>query len=183
MTDDGSDDPFDTLSEAYETMYEYVADDLRKAEDRADLRIHELIDKAKDKIKHLEKIAEQDAEKLAVWLKRELDEVVTHVSETEYAIKDWLGFETSLIENSIIRALLEATDKTSLVLLRMKKHAHGPYDYHTGEIAGFGTLVCDRCGEKLHFHKAGKIPPCPRCHETGFHRIQVDLRKQAARLV
>ncbi|MCK5669240.1 MAG: hypothetical protein KAI15_09155, partial [Gammaproteobacteria bacterium] len=44
----------------------------------------------------------------------------------------------------------------------------------TGEIAGFGTLVCDECGEKLHFHKSGHIPPCPKCHKTSFHRIQID---------
>ena len=41
---------------------------------------------------------------------------------------------------------------------------------HTGEVTGAGTLVCDKCGEKLHFHKAGKIPPCPKCHATQFHR-------------
>ena len=167
-------DPFDTLSEAYATMYEHVGDDLHKSEDRTGLLIHDLIDEAKDKIKDLEEMAEEDAEKLAVWLKRDLDEAINYVSETEYAIKDWLGFETSQIENAMIHALLETTDKTTLALLKMKQHVHKPYDYHTGEVAGFGTLICDECGEKLHFHKAGKIPPCPRCHETSFHRIQVD---------
>ncbi len=48
----------------------------------------------------------------------------------------------------------------------LDKRAHP----HTGEIIGAGTLVCDQCGEKLHFHKAGKIPPCPKCHGTTFHR-------------
>ncbi len=174
MTDNESYDPFDTLSEAYEAMYEQVADDLHRTEDKTGPLIHELIDGAKDKIKDLEEIAEEDAEKLAVWLKRDLDEVTNYVSETEYALKDWLGFETSLIENAMIHTLLESTDRAKLALLKMKKSIHEPYDYHTGEVAGFGTLICDECGEKLHFHKAGKIPPCPRCHETSFHRIQVD---------
>ena len=174
MTDHESYDPFDTLSEAYETMYEYVADDLHKSDNKTGLLIHELVDDARDKIKDLEEIAEEDAEKLAAWLKRDLDEVTNYVSETEYALKDWLGFETSVIENALIHTLLETTDKATLALLRMKKSVHKPYNYHTGEVAGFGTLICDECGEKLHFHKAGKIPPCPRCHETSFHRIQVD---------
>ena len=77
-------------------------------------------------------------------------------------------------KGAVIHALLETADKTTLALLRMKKNAHQPYDYHTGEIAGFGTLICDECGEKLHFHKAGHIPPCPKCHKTSFHRIQID---------
>ncbi len=174
MTDHESYDPFDTLSEAYETMYESVADDLHKSDNKTGLLIHELVDEARDKIKDLEEIAEEDAEKLAAWLKRDLDEVTNYVSETEYALKDWLGFETSVIENALIHTLLETTDKATLALLRMKKSVHKPYNYHTGEVAGFGTLICDECGEKLHFHKAGKIPPCPRCHETSFHRIQVD---------
>ena len=109
-----------------------------------------------------------------MWLRRDFDDVVNYISETDYAVKDWLGFETSLIKNEFIKALLDTADKTTLALLRMKENAHEPYDYRTGEIAGFGTLICDECGEKLHFHKAGHIPPCPKCHKTSFHRIQID---------
>ncbi len=136
--------------------------------------IHQLVDDAKEKAKKIEEVTEEDAEKLTAWLKRDLDEVTNYLSETEYAVKDWLGFETSLIKNAMIRMMLEAADKTTVELLRMKENAHKPYDYHTGEIAGFGTLICDECGEKLHFHNAGKIPPCPKCHKTSFHRIQID---------
>jgi len=74
----------------------------------------------------------------------------------------------------MIHALLETADKTTVALLRMKQNAREPYEYKTGEIAGFGTLICDRCGEKLHFHKAARIPPCPGCHETAFHRILIE---------
>ena len=167
-------DPLDTLGAAYETMYEHVAQNLHKAKDKTGPLIHQLVDDAKEKAKEVEEVTEEDAEKLTAWLKRDLDDVISYLSETEYAVKDWLGFETSLIKNAMIHMMLETADKTTVELLRMKENAHKPYDYHTGEIAGFGTLICDECGEKLHFHKAGKIPPCPRCHKTSFHRIQID---------
>ena len=167
-------DPLDSLGAIYETMYEQVAENLHKAKDKTGPLIHQLIDEAKDKAKEIEEVTEEDAEKLGAWLKRDLDDVISYLSETEYAVKDWLGFETSLIKNAMIRMMLETADKTTVELLRMKENAHKPYDYRTGEIAGFGTLICDECGEKLHFHKAGKIPPCPKCHKTSFHRIQID---------
>ena len=167
-------DPFDVLSDAYEKMYESVADGMDKAKTKTGPIIHELIDEAEEKITHLEDVTEEDAKNLGKWLRRDLDDAINYVSETGHALTEWLGFETALMKNTMINALLETADKTTLALLRMKDNAHKPYEYKTGEVAGFGTLICDECGEKLHFHKAGKIPPCPRCHETRFHRIQID---------
>lgn len=174
MADDKHKDTLDTLGEAYDTMYEHVSENLHKAKEKSGPVIHELIEEARQKVVELEDVADEDAEKLAKWLRRDLDDVISYLSETEYAFKDWLGFETSIIKRSLINAMLETADQTTLALLRMKDNAHEPYDYHTGEIAGYGTLICDECGEKLHFHQAGKIPPCPKCHKTRFHRIQID---------
>lgn len=174
MTKRSEFDPFDALSDAYETMYEHVASGLHAATHKTGPLIHDLVDEAEEKISNLENVTEKDAKDLANWLRRDLDDVINYVSETEHAFNDWLGFETSMIKTSFINALLETADPTTLALLRMKDNAHEPYVYHTSEVAGIGTLICDECGEKLHFHKAGRIPPCPKCHKTTFHRIQID---------
>ena len=174
MPDNKHSDPLGGLSEIYETMYENVAENLQKAKERSGTLVHDLIEEAREKVVELEDIADEDAEKLAIWLRRDFDDVINYVSETDYAVKDWLGFETSLIKSELIQAMLDTADKTTLALLRMKENAHEPYEYHTGEVAGSGTLICDECGEKLHFHKAAHIPPCPKCHNTSFHRIQID---------
>ena len=107
---------------------------------------------------------------MSAYIKRDLSDAADHLSETGRELKDWLGFETTLLESSIFDLLLKAADKTTLELLKMKEDAQQASIYHTGEITGPGTLVCDQCGEKLHFRKAGKIPPCPKCHATTFHR-------------
>jgi hypothetical protein len=174
MSDNKSLDPFDALSQAYEKMYEQVASGVDKATHKTGPLIHELVDEAEEKISDLEDITKDDAKKLAGWLRRDFDDAINYVSETENAFEEWLGFETSLLKAEFIQALLDTADKTTLALLRMKENAHEPYKYHTGEIVGFGTLICDECGEKVHFHQASKIPPCPKCHETSFHRIQTD---------
>ena len=167
-------DPLDALGAVYETMYEHFAEDLHQAREKSRPLIHELVDEAKEKAVKLGHIAEEDADKISVWLKRDLDETVHYIVDTEEGIREWLGFETSLIKSEVIRMLLETANKTTLQWLRMKENAHQPATYKTGEIAGPGTLICDECGEKLHFHMAGHIPPCPKCNHTEFHRIQID---------
>ena len=163
-------DPLDTLGAAYETMYERVAENLHKVKEHTGPLLLKFIDQAKDKAVELDELTEEDAEKLTVWLKRDLDDAINHIAENDEKLTDWLGFETTLIESALLYLLLETADKTTVELLQLKQNAEQPYIYHTGEVTGPGMLLCDQCGEVLHFHKAGKIPPCPRCHETQFHR-------------
>ena len=170
MTKPTHNDPIDALGAAYEKMYERAAENLHSTEKKSAQLLHKLIDEAKDKAVGLKELSEEDAAKLADWLKRDLDDTVNYLSETGLELKDWLGFETTLLESAVLDLLLKSADKTTVELLTMKDYARQPHAYHTGEITGPGTLVCDQCGEKLHFHRAGKIPPCPKCHATTFHR-------------
>ena len=170
MTKPTHNDPIDALGAAYEKMYERTAENLHTAEEKSGSLLHKLIDEAKDKAVELKELSEDDAAKLADWLKRDLDDTVNYLSETGLELKDWLGFETTLLESAVLDLMLKAADKTTVELLTMKDYARQPHAYHTGEITGPGTLVCDQCSEKLHFHGAGKIPPCPKCHATTFHR-------------
>ena len=170
MTKPTHSDPIDALGVAYEKMYERAAENLHSTEKKSAQLLHKLINEAKDKAVELKELSEDDAAKLADWLKRDLDDTVNYLSETGLELKDWLGFETTLLESAVLDLLLKSADKTTVELLTMKDYARQPHAYHTGEITGPGTLVCDQCGEKLHFHRAGKIPPCPKCHATTFHR-------------
>ncbi|MBI3773498.1 MAG: hypothetical protein HY272_12460 [Gammaproteobacteria bacterium] len=43
-------------------------------------------------------------------------------------------------------------------------------EYHTGEITGPGTLICEGCGEHVQFHHPGLIPPCPKCGGRDYQR-------------
>lgn len=167
-------DPLDTLGAAYETMYERVAKNLHNAKEHTGPLLHKFIDEAKDKAVELDELTEEDAEKLTDWLKRDLDDAISHIAETDEKLTDWLGFEATLIESALLYLLLETADKTTVQLLRMKENARLPSVYHTGEVTGPGTLICDECEEKLHFHNASRIPPCPKCHKTQFHRILID---------
>lgn len=163
-------DPFDVLGEAYEKMYERAVANLHKIKTNTGPLLHELVDEARHKAVQLEELSEEEASQLASWLKRDLDEAVNYLAETGHELKDWLGFETSLIENTLLDLMLQTADKTTVELLKLKMNQQRPYAYQTGEITGPGSLICDECGKTLHFHKPGRIPPCPECHGIMFHR-------------
>ena len=163
------DDPLDALGEAYEKLYEHTAANIHKLKDFSDNGLHQIIEEARDRAVELDELSEVDANKLTQWLKRDLDDALRYLSASGHEIKDWLGFESSLLENELFNMFLETADKTTVELQQFKNNATHP-EYHTGEITGPGTLTCNECGEKLHFYRAGKIPPCPKCHSTVFHR-------------
>lgn len=163
-----------TLSSAYKYMYDHVSENLHKVSDTTGPLLHDLIDEAKEKGENLDDLTEEEIANISQWLKRDLDDVLNYLSETDYAVRDWLGFETSIIKTAMIHMMLDVADKTTVELLRMEDNAGQPASYHTGEVTGVGTLICDECAEKLHFHNVSHIPPCPKCHKTAFHRIQIE---------
>ncbi len=167
-------DPLDSLGAIYEDMYERVVDRFHKAKDKTAPQLLDWITEAKHKAMELDELTDEDAKKLTIWLKRDFDDMLHHLSETEAELEEWLGFEATLFKSTLIQKLLDVADKTTLELLRMKENIHQPSSYHTGEITGPGTLICDECQEILHFHQSGRIPPCPKCNSIRFHRILIE---------
>jgi len=164
-------DPIDILGSIYEKMYESAASELEKAEHKSAPLLHQLIEEAKEKLSEAEEVTREDLDKVGQYLERDMNDAAQYLSETGAELKDWLGFETALIESEFLYQMLKTADPTTLELLKLKEQAAAA-GYHTGEITGPGTLVCDKCGEKIHFYRAGKIPPCPKCHGTSFHRLR-----------
>ena len=70
-------------------------------------------------------------------------------------------------------------DQTSLQLRNWAEQARQASLYRTGEVTGPGALICTACGAEMHMHKTGRIPPCPKCHGTGFKRASEAEEKEA----
>lgn len=164
-------DPIDILGAAYEKMYERVATGLANARDKSADILHRIIDEARNRAIELEELTEEDATRVAQWIKRDMTDAIEYIAEGDNELKDWLGFETRLLETAFLELMLETADKTTVELLALKENARCASVFNTGEITSPGSLVCDQCEEILHFHKVGKIPPCPKCHATTFHRM------------
>ncbi|RKZ02957.1 hypothetical protein DRQ25_18160, partial [Candidatus Fermentibacteria bacterium] len=88
MTKPTHSDPIGAPGAAYEKMYERAAENLHSTEKKSAQLLHKLIDEAKDKAVELKELSEDDAAKLADWLKRDLDDTVNYLSETGLELKD-----------------------------------------------------------------------------------------------
>ena len=155
----------ETLDEAYEVLLERA---LRKAQQR-DAALHHMIGEVRGDTPALIKLKEEDVVKLEGYVKRDLIDAARYRNKTGGSLQDWLGFDLALIKNGFLEMFSAAADKTTTELLLLQLQAESA-EYHTGELTGLGTLACDQCGERLHFHKPGHIPPCPKCNSTHFHR-------------
>jgi len=163
-------DPIDILGEVYEKMFESVAEHFQNAEEKSLQLLHRLVDEARDEAIVLEVIAKNDAYRVADNLKLDISHANRYLAETGHEFKDWLGFETSLVETGLLDLMQKVADPTIVKLNEFRESLEQLATRHTGEITAPGILVCDKCGEKLHFHRISKVPPCPKCHGTNFHR-------------
>lgn len=162
-------DPIETLGKAYELLLEKA---LQKMHQSGALLSH-VIDEIHGDTLALIKFGEDEAVMLKGYIKRDLIDAARYMDKTGKGLKDWLGFDLALIEHEFWERFSAAADKTVIELLEIKLQAEIA-EYHTGELSGLGTLICDQCGEKLHFHKPGHIPPCPKCNSTHYHRQSLE---------
>jgi hypothetical protein len=162
-------DPIEALGEAYELLLEKAMEEVHTAREKTGPALHKLIDEIAEKSSEVTELAGEESVKVGKYLQRDLIEAASYLEKTGKALKDWLGFDLALLEERLRDDFSKAADQTTIELLKLKQQAEAA-GYHTGEITGPGTLLCDQCGELLHFHKAGHIPPCPKCQGTRFHR-------------
>jgi len=160
----------EAMSEAYEKLLKLSMKEFKLLEEKTGPVLHKLIDKTSEKLSELDELSKEEAQKISAYLKRDLKEAADYMAESGEEFQKWLAIDADVIENYLYDYFKQAADQTTVELAQLKKAAeHAPY--HTGEITGPGVLICDECGEQLHFKKAGHIPPCAKCKGTYFHRL------------
>jgi len=163
-------DPIEALGEAYELLLEKALEKARKAKAVSGPALHKIIDETSESLSALGELSDEEAAKLSTYLKRDLQQAAGYMEKTGSEFKKWLAIDTAMIEDYLFERFKQAADQTKIELTQLRQVAENA-EYHSGEISGPGILICDSCGEQLHFHKAGRIPPCPKCKHGHFHRL------------
>ncbi|MGA7979596.1 MAG: zinc ribbon-containing protein [Chromatiaceae bacterium] len=160
----------DRLVDAYERMLERTGESFERAEQEGAPRLRQVIEKVRDNMVELGELTREEASRVATYLERDIKDAATYIAETGENLRNWWRFDLDLMEQRLLDLFALVADQTSIQLQGWAEQARQASLYRTGEIAGPGTLFCSACGSEMRMHKAGRIPPCPKCHATSFTR-------------
>jgi len=132
------------------------------------------IDEAMEKASELGELSREEAAEVAGYVRRDLHDAAEFINDSGSELRDWLRFDMEVVERSVAEMFAQMVDHTKLELDKLEQRANAVGEWTTGEIVGIGTLECKGCGELLHFHHTGHIPPCPKCRGTAYRRISTE---------
>ena len=170
MTDSDDTSTREKWLRAYDDMMTRVKTAFEEAEESTRPALQDFIHKARDTAVELEELTREEAEKVAYYLHRDLQDAGKHLAESGHELGDWLRFDIDLIEDRLMSVLSLVADRTRLEMLQFEHDIEEGPAWNAGEITGPGTLVCDTCDTSMRFHATGHISNCPNCGHTVFHR-------------
>ncbi|MCF6235074.1 MAG: zinc ribbon-containing protein [Gammaproteobacteria bacterium] len=169
MTDNNTHNT-EKLVHAYNRMLERVKALIDQAEKETSPAVQKALQAAREKAVELGEVTQEEANKVSDYLKRDLDDAAHYLKQTESQLSEWFKFELELIEIKVLELFSSMADHTREELDKLSERARKQSEWRTGEVTGIGTLHCVDCGQEMHFHSTGHIPPCPKCHKTVFKR-------------
>lgn len=170
MTRNDLPEPDQRAIAAYNRMMERVKSALDTAEKNTLMNLRQGVEKAARLAEQLGELTRDEAERIGTYLQRDLHDAGKYLADSGSDLRSWLRFDVELIEDRLLDLFSSVADRTRLEWLELEQRAHDEPTYHSGEITGPGTLQCQACGQEIHFHATGHIPPCPNCHGSQFVR-------------
>jgi len=161
----------ESLEQAYNRMLERARHFLDEAEESARPGLKHAVERARQRAVELGELSREQSERVAAYLRRDLEEAGKYLATTGRGLREWLQFDLQYLERSFLDYLTAATDHTRVELAEFERRARAA-EYHCGEVAAPGTFHCQNCGQSMTLRETGHLPPCPKCHGRVFLRPQ-----------
>ena len=155
------------LVRAYRHMLDR-ARELLEQETRPSLR--SAVESARKTTVELGELTREEADQVAQYVRRDLHDAGEYLSRTGRELREWAQIDLSMVEQGLLDLFVRAADRTRLEYEAFSRELKEGPPYRSGEMTGPGTLRCRNCGQLMHFHEPGHIPPCPTCRGTDFRR-------------
>ncbi len=159
------------LVRAYRRMLDHSREIL-EADAQPSLR--HAVERARNYTVELGELTREEADQVSQYVRRDLHDAGEYLSRTGRELREWAQIDLSMVEHGLIDLFVRAADRTRLEMEAFNRELKAGPVYRSGEMTGPGTLRCKNCGQLMHFHEPGHIPPCPRCHGTEYLRHTAD---------
>ena len=155
--------------------YDRVLDRLIERLDDSGVKTWEFVEQQVDEAIALEQAAEEltrdEALLISAYVRRDLKSIGLTVQEIGTTLANWLRFDLTLLEQSVVERLLAVADRSRIDYELLREQLdHADSQYLAGEITVAGTLRCLQCGSKQRLHQTSTIVPCSDCSGLVFER-------------
>ena len=171
MDKQSSQDPSKKRLDAYQRMLYWIKQNISQwhnPEHHKQLSAH--LAHAKQKILEFEQLSEDEVQKIAGYLERDMHEAAYFLVEAKKWLSDWLYFDYKVIEHDLWQAFSEVANKTALEYEQFNYDLKHGLIYYSDEIIGLGSVQCLSCQYVIHFKQVSVIPECPGCGHKEFTR-------------
>ncbi len=165
---DDSHENIERLVQAYDRLLDRVVD----TKSHSSETLAQAMETAREKAVHLGEVTHEEAQQIQEFVSRDLYNVGHYLATGGHNVADWLRLETLTLEKEALSRLSDLSDQLKIEFKHLKKAAIRLDEWQTGETTGIGTLQCKQCDQLIHFHKTGRVPPCPKCKNTTFQRVK-----------
>jgi hypothetical protein len=159
------------LHNAYHRLMEALQGIWEDTENRTIPPLKEGLELSKQKLSDLGELTREELDTVAGYLQRDLHDAAEFLEQSGKVIGDWVKRDLEFAEYKFTELFADLAETTRSRLDQLAKRARQAGEWHTGEITGVGILECKSCGEKIHFKRAGHVPPCPKCGGTAFRKL------------
>jgi len=154
------------LIAAYYKMMERVEQLIDNAEQKALPTLQKNIDKAKQQAIELKEITQEEADKIARYLRRDIHDAAEHIESSGKEFSSWFSFDLKLVEDRLLEVFVKVADKTRLELAQLAEQAKRAQEYHTAKSpVSVASLVSN-----VKPHYISKKP-------AGFHLVQNAIKR------
>ncbi|MBF0264392.1 MAG: zinc ribbon-containing protein [Gammaproteobacteria bacterium] len=160
----------DHLTHGYDQLLEKLNEWSEKSDESTGPLLMQGLEDAAKLLSEMGQWTKEEIDLLSLYVKRDLHHTAQKLQENNNKLIEWLDLDIKIIEDKLLTVFSDMADQTRIELDKLHHLAETADDLHTGEVTSLGVISCKSCGKEMHFHKSGRIPPCPSCHKTVFVR-------------